>query len=84
MIVANIHKCFPGDSLVCSVGVASDRTLLLGNVREDYVDVVDLVGVSPEEATETADRESIDVISLSQLCGKKAVVSFSYEWQPFS
>lgn len=71
MIISDIHKQFPNGSLVCSVGVASDRTLLLGDVRDGYLEVVDEVGVYPEDRGPAADSNRVEVISLSALCGKK-------------
>lgn len=84
IIVSNIHKNFETIPLQYIVGSRSDHTLILGDLKEDYDQVRDLVGVFPQEGQEDITLESgVRVVSLSALCGKSSVVSFRYEFRLF-
>ena len=83
MIVSNIHKCFSNGSLLCSVGMASDKTLLMGDVLGHYTDALDRVGVYVDEAETQVDIGELRVVSLSNVCGRYSVVSINYQWQWF-
>ena len=64
------------------LGVEIESTL--GDIREDYDQVRDLVGVFPEDGMEEVTLESgIRVISLSALFGRSSVVSIGYEYRLF-
>ena len=83
-VVSNIHKDFETIPLQYIVGSRSDHTLILGDIREDYDQVRDLVGVFPEDGMEEVTLESgIRVISLSTLFGRSSVVSIGYEYRLF-
>ena len=76
MVVDNIHQ--PFEILYASAGGFSDRTLLLGSVWENYGQVRDRIGVETGEIeTHVGD---VRMISLSQMCGEKAVVTLACEY----
>ena len=84
IVVSNIHKDFETIPLQYIVGSRSDHTLILGDIREDYDQGRDLVGVFPEDGMEEVTLESgIRVISLSALFGRSSVVSIGYEYRLF-
>ena len=84
IVVSNIHKGFETIPLQYIVGSRSDHTLILGDIRQDYHQVRDLVGVFPEDGMQEVTLESgIRVISLSALFGRSSVVSIGYEYRLF-
>ena len=79
LIVDNIHQPFP--ELSSSAGGFSDRTLLLGEVSQDYPQIKDLIGVyTGQLETQVGNTR---VISLSELCGKDSIITLSCEYRPF-
>ena len=79
LIVDNIHQPFP--ELNSSAGGFSDRTLLLGEVSQDYPQIKDLIGVyTGQLETQVGNTR---VISLSELCGKDSIITLSCEYRPF-
>ena len=79
LIVDNIHQPFP--ELSSSAGGFSDRTLLLGEVSQDYPQIKDLIGVyTGQLETQVGNTR---VISLSELCGKDSIITLSCEYRSF-
>lgn len=80
MIVSNVHRDFLQTGLRYLVGAASDHTLFLGDVLSNYPALYNYVGVFTDQTYRVAD---IDIISLSELCGRKSVVTFTCEYRLF-
>lgn len=78
IIVGNIHK--PFDKIDYSVGVWSDHTLMLGDIHPVYSQLKERIGVFTDEEAQIGD---VRVISLSTLCGREALISFTCEFQLF-
>lgn len=83
MIISNIHKNFQTFGLNYSVGVVSDHTMVMGDVIGRYVSVTDQIGVFPPEGQVQWQEGELEVTSLSALCGRKSVVSFTCEYRLF-
>lgn len=79
IIVGNIHK--PFEVFHCSVGMVSDRTLLLGDIHPDYDEIQKTVGVFTDQLVQQVG--DVQIISLSNLCGRGSIVSFTYEHRLF-
>lgn len=79
IIVGNIHQYF--ETFTCSVGMVSDRTLMLGDIHPDYEMIKEQVGVFTDQLEQQVG--DVRIISLSNLCGRKSIVSFSYEYRLF-
>ena len=79
IIVGNIHQGF--EKFTCSVGMVSDRTLMLGDIHPDYPAIKPLVGVFTDQLEQQVG--DVKIISLSNLCGRRSIVSFQYEHRLF-
>lgn len=79
IIVSNIHQGF--ETFTCSVGMVSDRTLMLGDIHPDYPAIKPLVGVFTDQLEQQVG--DVKIISLSNLCGRRSIVSFRYEHRLF-
>ena len=79
IIVGNIHQEF--EQFTCSVGMVSDRTLMLGDIHPDYPEIKPLVGVFTDQLEQQVG--DVKIISLSNLCGRRSIVSFQYEHRLF-
>ena len=79
IVVGSIHQLF--EEFTCSVGVVSDRTLMLGDIHPEYDVLKDLIGVFPEDAVQQVG--DVQVVSLSALVGREGLASFRYEYRWF-
>lgn len=75
IIVGNIHKAF--EKINYSIGMYSDDTLMLGDIHPVYSELKDRIGVFTDEEVQVGD---VRVISLSALCGRRSLVSFTCEF----
>mgnify|MGYP003375993642 CR=1 FL=1 len=69
------------ETFPCSVGMVSDRTLMLGDIHPDYPAIKPLVGVFTDQLEQQVG--DVKIISLSNLCGRRSIVSFRYEHRLF-
>lgn len=79
IVVSGIHQLL--SSFTCSVGVVSDRTLLLGDIHPEYDTLKEKIGVFTDQTIQQVG--DVQVVSLSSLVGREGLVSFHYEYRWF-